>query len=131
MKGGFMDFIFSDAPKELIFKNPEKGQEIVLLYNEPSAETRIQYGGDIATIYRDKEIKDVRIEDIVKVQLEYGLKCLSGFRVIGVPINISCDPQSPEYREDWKEMIKDRAPELIIKLCQNVFDTGGFVPEKN
>jgi hypothetical protein len=126
-----MDFIFGDAPKELVFKNKDGDQEIIFLYDEPSAEDKIKYSSAMASAFRDKEIGQVSIEEITKIQFEWGLKCLADFRTKGVPINISCMVGDSNYHKNWKTLIGNRAPELVIALCQHIFESGGFVPEKN
>lgn len=125
-----MNFIFNDAPKELQFQG-ENGEIIVFVYQEPNAQDHIERGAKIAAFYRGKSIDEVDVKAVMAVQFEYGLKFLKSFRVFGMPINISCDPADSNYREDWKKLIGDRAPDLIISLCQHIFESGGFVPEKN
>ncbi len=126
-----MDFIFESGLKEFLFKNKDEDQEIIFLYDEPSAEDKIKYSSAMASAFRDKEIDQVSIEEITKIQFEWGLKCLTGFWTKRVPINISCKIGDENYRQDWKTLIGNRAPELVIALCQHIFESGGFVPEKN
>jgi hypothetical protein len=127
-----MDFVFNGASKKLVFKNEGSDQRIVFFYSEPTADDRISYGSAIAAIFRDKELKEVSLADISKIQFQSGLNLLAGFETENIPNNISSNPESGEYREDWKVLIGNRAPDLVIGLCQHVFgEIGGFVPEKN
>jgi hypothetical protein len=126
-----MDFIFDEKPKELIFRDDKNEREIAFLYRDPSAEQRIKYGSAIGSLFRGKEINDIEIEDISKIQFDFGMMILTGFRTSGVPVNISSEPGSELFRGNWKELISNRMPDLIILLAVKVFETGGFVPEKN
>jgi hypothetical protein len=126
-----MDFIFNDKPKELIFKDEKNEREIVFLYEDPTADDRIKYGSEIAILFRGKEIADVQVEDITRVQFKFGSKILAGFRVQKISVNLSSDPEDPEYNPDWKKLIINRAPDLVILLAQTVFERDRFTPEKN
>lgn len=126
-----MDFIFEDKQGELIFKDRENEKEIVFLYRDPSAEERIKYGSALGSIFRGKEINDISIESVSKIQFEFGSSILMGFRASGVPINISSDPGSELFKENWKNLITNRAPELVILLAQQVFEIGGYSTQKN
>jgi hypothetical protein len=46
-------------------------------------------------------------------------------------VNISSDPEDPGYNPEWKKLITNRAPDLIILLAQTVFERDRFTPEKN
>jgi hypothetical protein len=126
-----MDLIFNDGLREISF-NQKNGQGIItLIYREPEAKERIQYASSIASLYRDKTPSEVQIEDLQYIQFDHGMKILEGFRAENIPINISSDPQSPQFREDWKELVGKRMTDLIISLAQSAFELGGYEPSKN
>jgi hypothetical protein len=126
-----MDFIFEEKPRELIFVDLKNQREIIFLYREPFADERIKYGSALGSLFRDKEINEVLIEDISKIQFEFGSSILVGLNVRGVPINISSDPGSELFKENWKDLITNRAPDLVILLAMKVFETGGYSSQKN
>jgi hypothetical protein len=127
-----MDFVFSNEPKELIFNDRENKRQVVFQYREPTAEERIKYNAKIATLFRNRTPGDESpIEEISKIQFETGFEILTGFKASGIPINISSDPAAPDYNSDWKKLISGRATDLVIQLGRHVFESGGYVPEKN
>ena len=127
-----MDFIFSDEPKELIFNDRENKRQVVFQYREPTAEERIKYNAKIAALFRNKiPGEELPIEEISRIQFETGFEILIGFRVSGIPINISYDPIAPDYNPEWKKLIGGRATDLVVMLGRHVFESGGYAPEKN
>ncbi len=61
----------------------------------------------------------------VDPKIKYGLDILTGVRegdfiYGGKPL--SSDPKSPNFREDWKAILKEKAPDLIIFFAAQVFD---------
>jgi hypothetical protein len=127
-----MDFIFNSEPLELVFNSPTNDRRIIFHYREPAADERIRYGSAIYSVCRNKNIEEIPIEDIERVQFQFGFLILEGFRMSGISVNISSDPGSPQFDADWKNKIANRAPGLVILLARSVFGTeGGFAPEKN
>lgn len=126
-----MDFIFNEEPKKLVLTDIENKREIILLYKDPTAEEKIKYGSAIGSIFRGKAVEEVEIEEILKVQFRFGFEILIGIEVKGIAINISADPQSPDYRPEWKKLITDRSPDLAIILAREVFEVERFNPSKN
>ena len=126
-----MDLIFSNGTKELVFKEKDGMGRIVFIYEDPKADERIKFAAAMGNIYRGKDVDQVSFEEITKLQFDFGKKILSSFRVEGIPSDISSDPESPQFRSDWKDLLSDRAFDLVIALCQNVFGMGGYLPEKN
>jgi len=64
--------------------------------------------------------------------LKYGLEVITGFDegafgFDGQPI--SADPASPNYREDWKELLLETAADVVITLGRLVFE--GVRPEQS
>jgi hypothetical protein len=127
-----MDFIFSDQPKELIFNDRENQRQVIFRYREPTAEERIRYHARILALFRNRTKNDpIPSEEISRIQFEYGAEILTGFRASGIPINISPDPDAPDYHPEWKKLVSNRATDLVVALGRNVFESGGYAPEKN
>ncbi len=125
-----MKLIFSEGPKELAFIN-EQQQEIIFIYQEPTVDQKIQYGSAASILFRGKQPEDVSIEDLSKLQFQFGLEILTGFRLTGIETNISSDPESPAFHPDWKNLISQRMPDLVMILARHAFGMEGFSPEKN
>ncbi len=127
-----MDFVFSDQPKELIFNDRENQRKVVFQYREPTAEERIKYSAKVASLFRNKlPNEEFRFDDLSRIQFEFGVEILQGFRAEGIPINISSDPNASDYHPDWKKLVSNRAADLVIALGRHVFESGGFAAEKN
>lgn len=126
-----MDFIFDEGPKKLVLTDVKNEREIVLIYRDPGVDERIKYGTAMGSLFRGKEIDEIQLEEVLKIQLRFGSEILTGIEVKGIPINISADPQSPNYHPDWKKLITDRSPDLAITLAQEVFEAERFSPSKN
>lgn len=109
----------SDRNKMTI-TDARSGSEIELYYRTPTTQEEVQY----QTRLLKKQGKKVLI-NAFETRLEMGLKILTGFRegdfgVDGTPI--SSDPSSPNYREDWKELLKQGAADIISTFAFHVFE---------
>lgn len=102
------------------FSDPVGGGKIVLYYATPTA-TQVK-------VYRQQSITRKNGKVIFNnfdPALKFGLEILTGFDegafgFDGQPI--SSDPESPNYRSDWKELLKDTAADVVTLLAQSVFD---------
>jgi len=57
--------------------------------------------------------------------LKFGLEIITAFDDgcfghAGKPI--SCDPNSPDYREDWKQLLAETASDIVTMVAQVAFD---------
>lgn len=101
-------------------KDTISNSEIELYYRTPLASEIAQYHSMLVKRKGGKIIMNP-----IQTRLEMGLKILTGFRegdfgYDGKPI--SSDPQSPYYREDWKELLRDTAADIIIAFAFNIFE---------
>ena len=103
------------AQNTLILNDALSGGEITLHYRMPSTEERTQY---VNALVRREGGK--LLNDTCKVQVDYGMKILTGFRdgdlerEPGVPLKTSDG--------DWRELFQDLAGDLAAVLAAVVFD---------
>lgn len=96
------------------------GSKIEIYYRIPTA-SEIQ-----AYMSRLIQRKGNKIKmNIADARLEFGLRILEGFRdgdfgIDGKPI--SSNPASEYYVDNWKELLKESAPDIIMLLAQTVFE---------
>jgi hypothetical protein len=71
-----------------------------------------------------------------EARMHFGTEIMTGFRDgdFEIAVNggfkpISSDPNSPNYQSDWKERIKDVAPDIIELLALRVFESSVAVGE--
>lgn len=104
----------------LTINDGRSGSGIELHYRNPTTEEEAAY-----------QIKMVRrqgkkvILNLHPTRVEFGLKILTGFRAgdfgfEGKPV--SPDPASENYREDWKDLVKAGASDIIAILGRTVFE---------
>jgi hypothetical protein len=103
------------------------GSEIELYYRTPTTKEMVEYQRLLV-----KRVQGKTIYDAVNARLTMGLKILTGFRegdfgFDGKPI--SSDPASPNYREDWKELLAESASDIITAFAFAVFEGVRVNPE--
>lgn len=105
---------------KLTIHDARSGTDIELYYRNPTTQEEVQY--------QSKSIKRIGRKIVVntfETRLEMGLQILTGFRegdfgFDGKPI--SSDPASPNYREDWKELLKENAADIIATFAFTIFE---------
>jgi len=113
------DLTRSDRNK-LIINDARSGTEIELYYRTPTTQEEVEYQSKLIK----RKGKKVLI-NAFETRLKMGLKILTGFRegdfgVDGRPI--SSDPSSPNYREDWKELLREYAADIVTAFAFAVFE---------
>jgi hypothetical protein len=104
----------------ITIKDGISGDNVQFRYRTPTA-SDIQ-GYSSATIKRKG---NKVIFSPVQPKLDYGMQILTGVREGDFSFDgkaLSSDPASPLFREDWKELLKLHAPDLLILLASLVFD---------
>ena len=96
------------------------GSEIELYYRMPTTSEQVAYQSKLVK----RQGKKVVIHAF-DTRLEYGLKILTGFRegdfgFDGKPV--ASDNQSPNFREDWKELLTQSAPDIINAFAMTIFE---------
>jgi hypothetical protein len=105
---------------ELKILDSISGSEIVLYYRLPTTRERIAFN---KSCFKEKGGK--LINHTVAARAAGGEMVLAGIRdgdfvYGGTPL--SSDPNSPNYREDWKALVKETAGDLLIALGMTVFE---------
>ncbi len=113
------DLTRSDKNK-MVINDARSGSEIELYYRNPTTQEEVEYQ---AKLFK-RQGKKVLI-NAFSTRLEMGLKILTGFRegdfgIEGKPI--ASDPQSPNYKENWKDLLKDSAADIITAFSFSVFE---------
>lgn len=120
ISGGKMRELINSEINKLSITDVRSGTDIELHYRNPDPSEEVSYQ---TKLVRRKGTKIITRG--YQTRLEFGLKILTGFRegdfsVQGKPI--SADPKSPNYREDWREIVKNGASDLIRLLAMTVFE---------
>lgn len=105
---------------KLTINDSRSGTEIELYYRNPTTQEEVQYQSKLIK----RQGKKVLI-NAFETRLEMGLKILIGFRdgsfgFDGKPI--SSEPTSPNYREDWKDLLKESAADIITVFAFHIFE---------
>lgn len=128
-----MRVIGANTKNEMTIADSISGDEITLYFRTPSNSERQRYFADLWGRDGDN-IKDNSQE----ARLNYGAEILMGieddefgFKDADEKIKpFSSDPENKKnYRADWKELIKEHAPELVEFLALRVFEGLRQVPK--
>ena len=118
-------YILKDQEKLLapIYDAPS-GQTCGIFYRRPKPSECIAYQSSLLKRKGDK-IQD----NTFKTRLEFGLKIITGVQEgdYGIEngeraVPISSDPSSPDYREDWKELIARIAHLHVVAVAALAFE---------
>jgi hypothetical protein len=110
---------------EITIYHVASGSKIKFFYTNPDTDVHIQYKSAIL----HASAKGKSIEDVQKIQIEFGLKLIKGIRKGDFILNkkqISSDPADPDYLADWKEVIKRVAGNIIIKFVEQILDSSCY-----
>ena len=107
------------ATNKIVISDARSGTEIELYYRNPTTQEEVEYQSKLYKRKGNKLILNPR----VKVNL--GLAILTGFRegdfgVAGSPI--SSDVESPNYREDWKDLLGRMASDIVSTFATVVYE---------
>ena len=110
----------SSDRNEIEIKDSRSGGSILLYYRNPTPEEQASYQ---ARMIKRKGNK-VQL-NLYPTRLEFGLKVITGFRpgdfgLGGKPI--SSDPSAENYREDWKEVLRAGAHDIVTTFGRAVFE---------
>lgn len=113
------DLTRSDKNK-MVINDARSGSEIELYYRNPTTQEEVEYQSKLFKRQGKKMLINA-----FSTRLEMGLKILTGFRegdfgIEGKPI--SSDPQSQNYKENWKELLKENAADIITAFSFAVFE---------
>ena len=107
------------ATNKIVISDARSGTEIELYYRNPTTQEEVEYQ---SKLYKRKGNKLILHP---KVKVDLGLAILTGFRegdfgVAGKPI--SSDPESPNYRKDWKDLLGRMASDIISTFATVVYE---------
>ena len=98
--------------------------ELEIYYRNPTTEERVDY-----RMEKIQRINDEIKFNIPETRVKFGEKIITGFREgdfgfyeEGNVKEISSDPSSENYREDWKTILKENASDVLETLAGAVFD---------
>jgi len=109
----------------LVVHDPVSGAEVTLHYRLPTSEERVAY-----------QLSAFRLEGgerrfcLGETRLKFGLEIMTGFGA-GDFLVTEADgelPLDPGRHPDWKERLKEHAPDLVSFLAQRVFEGLRVVP---
>lgn len=100
------------------------GDEVGVYYRDPTTKEMHQYQNESVQRKRNKVV--FRHSE---AQLKFGNKILVGVKdgdfgapdASGKMVAISSDPQSPQHREDWRELLLKHGSAIIMALGAHVF----------
>lgn len=103
----------------LVISDSISGSDIELYYRNPTAPEIVAYQ---KSMYK-RDGNKLKIDPACR--LDHGLKILTGFRdgdfgVDGKPL--SADPASENYQENWKDLVKESAADIVMVLALHVFE---------
>ncbi|MDQ7799563.1 MAG: hypothetical protein RDU76_11590 [Candidatus Edwardsbacteria bacterium] len=99
---------------DLLVNDLVSNDTIMLYYRQPSAEDHITYHA------RVNKVVDGKMQYDERARLDLAMDLLTGFRKGALTVGgkeISCDPQDPDYQENWRELIRDTAADWLMLLA--------------
>ncbi|KKW12652.1 MAG: hypothetical protein UY48_C0010G0004 [Candidatus Gottesmanbacteria bacterium GW2011_GWB1_49_7] len=115
-----MPRVLSTKPNAARFFDNISDSYLILYYRNPTTEERIAYTNALLT-RRGQKIESAMGE----ARLKYGLRILIGIRDGDFATDdgpMSSNQQSPGYKENWKAIINELAPDVIAQLAILVFE---------
>lgn len=107
------------------------GSELELYYRQPSTKERQAYQ---AQAFPRKGSK-VKV-NLVATQIKFGKRIITGFEEgnfgmieDGKTVVFSADPDSKNYRKDWKDLLEKHASDILMILAAQVFDAPTEIDE--
>lgn len=107
------------------------GTELEIYYREPTTEERAVYSNQ--TISRKGRKVKVQVGE---TRQKFGVRIMSGFRdgdfvapKDGKPVPIASDKDSPNYAENWKDLVLKHASDIIELLAAHVFEGSAEVED--
>lgn len=124
----------SDELNELKITDNISNSSIVLYYRTPTAREQVRYTNEAMQRKRNK-----LVSHLGEMRQEGGLKILEGFREgdFEIPVAgekgkyapLSSDPESNLFIKEWKDRIKQYAPDIIEALAIHAFESNVEIEE--
>jgi hypothetical protein len=114
-----MPRVLREGIHSLQVHDPVSGSAVTLHYRRPTSEERVAY-----------QLSAFRLEGgqrrfcLGETRLKFGLEILTGFGTGDFLVNGEGEevPLDPERHPDWKERVKEHAPDLVSYLAQQIFE---------
>lgn len=124
--------ILGSKPQQITIKDGANKQ-VTFLYRRPNASEVAEY---VATLSQEGHSP----QRVIELRIDYALKLITGFTPGSFEDEsgkqISSDPSDEGYLENWKELLREYASDLILMVAYNVIDSArvvqsDFLLEKN
>jgi len=123
-----MPRVLGEGDHSLVVHDPVSGSEVTLSYRRPTSEERVAY-----------QLSAFRLEGgqrrfcLGETRLKFGLEILTGFGAgdFLVAAEGGGAPLDPERHPDWKERLREHAPDLVSYLAQQIFEGLRVVPRED
>lgn len=120
-----------EGDNKLLIQDHLSGTQLEICYRQPTTQERTNFM-NMSVTRKNGKVKFQHSE----ARLKFGADIMKGFRdgdfevsEGGVFKPIASDPQSPNYRPDWKNRVKEMAPDIIELLALRVFEASVAVGE--
>lgn len=119
--------VLKEGVHALVVHDPVSGSTVTLHYRRPTSEERVAY-----------QLSAFRLEGgqrrfcLGETRLKFGLEILTGFGPGDFLVAEGEEeaPLDPERYPDWKERVKEHAPDLVSYLAQQIFEGLRVVPRE-
>jgi hypothetical protein len=113
--------ILSDEPCKVTFDDNIGGGNLTVFFRPPTPQERMEYSNSQVSRHGRK------VDSILgNTRMKFGLKIITGIAdgdfVKGDKKPLSSDPTSPNYDENWKDIIKRLASDVISMLAIHAFE---------
>ncbi len=111
--------VLEEGMHSLAVHDPVSGSVVTLQYRRPTSEERVAY-----------QLSAFRLEGgqrrfcLGETRLKFGLEILTGFGAGDFLVAAEGGevPLDPESHPDWKERVREHAPDLVSYLAQQIFE---------
>jgi hypothetical protein len=111
----------SNEPCELTFDDRVSGDKITLFHRLPTTQERVKYTNGFVTRQGNR-----MVSTLGELRMKAGSLVLLGFKTGGFSVPgkglISSKAGEPNYDPNWKELVKQYAPDFIEMLAIHVFE---------
>jgi hypothetical protein len=114
-----MTRVLGEERQALAVYDPVSESAVTLHYRRPTSEERVAY-----------QLSAFRLEGgerrfcLGETRLKFGLEILTGFGMGDFLVSEDGEevPLDPEQHPDWKERLREHAPDLVSYLAQQIFE---------